>query len=670
MGCGSSSFFLTTTLVGALLSIFLLLQISGATRLGQRGSTDLPKGGGSINEAVFALRDRQEGGRRGRRTTTSTTSTTTITTAATSISIPDNVAQPAALLAPDDQTWFVASTSTPSNFPLVIKDTSRLPPLEIVIKPQAKVVLPCELGGNYSRLLPFARVSSRNYRMRPAKWLHNDVPVDMITIDTRTEMSGTGHRYIGDSSTAALHIDSARLEDDGIWKCTIENDHDELLFGRTVKLVILEAPRGTYLLIDGRRLDPGNQFVPVKEGSELTLECAAEGGNPPSVLSWGMTLSQTTSEGPEQPPDNLTVVPSTRAGHSGAHLKVQRGHHNATIICTARHVTLNVPMNASILLDVQYTPSFAITRLPGFGNPIFEGMAVSLKCDVDSNPSSLPIWQCDNEAPPVEQSDDGWLNYTKISRNDSGWYKCYTRHTLGVFSSIGYFLVVRANPDIEMEAEALNGEATDSRKMEVQIGGAVTLECDGGCWGHGSAMDPAGSGLLALNRVVYQDAGEYRCVAPDRKLQDTWRAQLPYHIKVTGRPMVNPTMQSVSAKEGDALEVAVEFCAEPSYTKLLWLSSESVYVPGGNARDDVRVLEVENGEINACFKTTLQIDAVQLSHSGEWMLIVRSPAGVADASVSVSVTRTSSFSGDCISNSNIATLFLCLVFITLYPQQR
>lgn len=40
------------------------------------------------------------------------------------------------------------------------------------------------------------------------------------------------------------------------------------------------------------------------------------------------------------------------------------------------------------------TPSFAITRLPGFGNPIFEGMAVSLKCDVDSNPSSLPIWQC------------------------------------------------------------------------------------------------------------------------------------------------------------------------------------------------------------------------------------------------------------------------------------
>lgn len=93
--------------------------------------------------------------------------------------------------------------------------------------------------------------------------------------------------------------------------------------------------------------------MPVKEGSELILECAAEGGNPPPVLAWGMTLSQATLDGPEQPPDNLTVSPSMTGGSSRAHLKVLRGHHNATIACVARHVTLTVPMNASILLDVQ-----------------------------------------------------------------------------------------------------------------------------------------------------------------------------------------------------------------------------------------------------------------------------------------------------------------------------
>ena len=89
---------------------------------------------------------------------------------------------------------------------------------------------------------------------------------------------------------------------------------------------------------------------------------------------------------------------------------------------------------------------------------------------------------------------------------------------------------------MEMEAKALNGETADYRRMEVQIGGAVTLECDGGCWGHGPNMTPIGGpGPLALNNVVYQDAGEYRCVAPDRNLQGNWRAQLPYHIKVTGK---------------------------------------------------------------------------------------------------------------------------------------
>lgn len=60
---------------------------------------------------------------------------------------------------------------------------------------------------------------------------------------------------------------------------------------------------------------------------------------------------------------------------------------------------------------------------------------------VDDNESSFSV--ADNSAPPVEQTDDGWLNFTKISRNDSGWYKCYTKHTLGLFTSAGYFLFVR-----------------------------------------------------------------------------------------------------------------------------------------------------------------------------------------------------------------------------------
>lgn len=113
---------------------------------------------GSVNEAgVFALRGRQEGNRRSRRTTTSTTSTTT--SDSTLIPLPDEVAQPAALLAPEEESWSISSSTT-TNVPLPSDTaaTSANPPLELVVKPHSKVILPCELEGNYSRLLlPGAR---------------------------------------------------------------------------------------------------------------------------------------------------------------------------------------------------------------------------------------------------------------------------------------------------------------------------------------------------------------------------------------------------------------------------------------------------------------------------------------------------------------------------------
>lgn len=54
---------------------------------------------------------------------------------------------------------------------------------------------------------------------------------------------------------------------------------------------------------------------------------------------------------------------------------------------------IDIGTDTNCLIPVSDTPSFAITRLPGFGIPIVEGMCVSLKCEVDSNPASTPIWQ-------------------------------------------------------------------------------------------------------------------------------------------------------------------------------------------------------------------------------------------------------------------------------------
>lgn len=55
--------------------------------------------------------------------------------------------------------------------------------------------------------------------------------------------------------------------------------------------VFTDRPKAPYLLIDSRRLDAGNIFVPVKENSELNLACVSEGGNPRPTLTWEVLLS-------------------------------------------------------------------------------------------------------------------------------------------------------------------------------------------------------------------------------------------------------------------------------------------------------------------------------------------------------------------------------------------
>lgn len=54
---------------------------------------------------------------------------------------------------------------------------------------------------------------------------------------------------------------------------------------------LADRPKAPYLLIDSRRLDAGNIFIPVKENSELSLACVSEGGNPKPVLTWEILLS-------------------------------------------------------------------------------------------------------------------------------------------------------------------------------------------------------------------------------------------------------------------------------------------------------------------------------------------------------------------------------------------
>lgn len=76
--------------------------------------------------------------------------------------------------------------------------------------------------------------------------------------------------------------------------------------------------------------------------------------------------------------------------------------------------------------------------------------------------------------------------------------------------------------------------------------------------------------------------------------------------------MVDPLSQTMTTNEGDSLDVTVEFCAEPNYTKVLWISEERVYLPGGELRDGVRALPIEVREPTSVYSRILSYALGQL----------------------------------------------------------
>ncbi|XP_037888310.1 uncharacterized protein LOC119636778 isoform X1 [Glossina fuscipes] len=497
-------------------------------------------------------------------------------------------------------------------------------------------------------------------------WYKNGQVVHAMDRTTRV----TDYRFIKEAN-GALTITNVMLEDDGKWQCEAENTRQYTLNARPVKLVVLDRPKPPYLLIDSRRLDAGNIFVPVKENSELNLACVSEGGNPKPTLTWEVLLSpgvdrhaQKVSvedmelEEIKNEKDKNTYKINSGA-KSEARLKaVYRTHHNARILCVMEHPTLKIRQNASLLLDVQYTPSFAISRTPGFGYPLREGIEVSLKCDVDSNPPSTPRWQKDDGEPPVPQTGDGFLNFTSIRREHSGWYKCTSRHLNFQYSSIGYYLSVRydsvdvtSEPDDQDMSVAASSHNPNKGQLEVQLGGAVTLQCPQGslgCWSH---LDPVtarlrglGHGLstptgqFSLKDVVYQDAGTYKCIGQSPMNKKKLEVLQTVAVTVKGAPTVVARNSTPVAYPGSPLHLAVEFCANPPAHAARWLHGDRVYTPGNQYGNTVLAYGVTDLPTPYCKEARLTYVSMHERVPRTFYFIVSSPGGVAEAIFKVNFT--------------------------------
>ncbi|CAG0897413.1 unnamed protein product [Darwinula stevensoni] len=134
-------------------------------------------------------------------------------------------------------------------------------------------------------------------------------------------------------------------------------------------------------------------------------------------------------------------------------------------------LTVNVSRNR----HGQNFPEFLISREPEFGHPLFEGMKVSLNCEVDANPVSTPLWIKSSHSREEVRGENGLLYFDAVVPDDSGWYKCMTSHALGNFSSLGYLLNIMP-VDVEKENEHIGEESTEKSKEAIQLPGDFIVE--------------------------------------------------------------------------------------------------------------------------------------------------------------------------------------------------
>ncbi|CAH2235189.1 jg10441 [Pararge aegeria aegeria] len=292
------------------------------------------------------------------------------------------------------------------------------------------------------------------------------------------------------------------------WRCSGRDKAGRTVTGEPTRLLIYEPVRSVYLAVDGRRLDAGNTWVPVRDKTVLEVRCVAEGGVPPPELSWRL----------------LALEPALD------HRPYLRIHH------TNYSVEFDMPKR-SFDFDIWYSvrsrhappadpPSFVISRWPGFGVSLWAGGAAALRCDVDANPPARAAWMRDTDRvssspTPLETgAEDGaalgsaTLRWVRLSESHAGWYRCRARWMDIEYSSIGYYLNVLASDENTQSATepGEKDEEPDHQKVEVPLGGNVQLHCPKGsvgCWWRrvvGNASDawaPAGShhahGVLGMH---------------------------------------------------------------------------------------------------------------------------------------------------------------------------
>uniref|UniRef100_A0A6B0VFN9 Putative receptor mediating netrin-dependent axon guidance n=1 Tax=Ixodes ricinus TaxID=34613 RepID=A0A6B0VFN9_IXORI len=303
-------------------------------------------------------------------------------------------------------------------------------------------------------------VTAGNTAVVPCKLPHSIPPAVSEFIFTNSSVNKTTGRY-HIMPSGSLQIHSSTIWDSGVYVCTA---HNPLIRKRVT------ASHKVFLTVHEPAAEEPPTFTSVPPqlvnavtGSNVTVECAAN-GNPPPNITW-------SKEGGH--------LPRTRHRVVLGNLEIVSVHFrdNGHYICSASN-RLNTIFASKTKLVVQELPHIVTPLQNQF---VLHGGELRLQCSVQGNP--LPVVHWLHNGKRVHHTshitvEDNAIHVKRMTKHQSGIYQCFATNFLGTVSSSARISVLALNESRildksvyvddgeENEQHSINGAAENAGKKK------------------------------------------------------------------------------------------------------------------------------------------------------------------------------------------------------------
>lgn len=496
--------------------------------------------------------------------------------------------------------------------------------------------------------------------------------------------SGCAHCQldISNDGQASLTINRVSIKDQGHWQCwRLDSQGKVKLKIPIIQLIITNSPELPILIVNDKELLGGNNLdatITIKENELITFKCLIKGAQTPvDYVHWMLDSSQNVTHLSQlmmeySPQENNYLTQSVLK------LNATKSMNLKSISCLSNHQLWLTPMTVTAFMNVLYEPSFTISREPGFGILVNEGMTVILKCEIDSNPSSQPIWikDADNktanaanqqlqtgsvapitgsEPTVLETQEDGSVVFQPAQRADTGWYRCKTENKYGNFSSFGYYLNVRAAPATgSSQAATLTPAPYTKASRHHQPVQSIQQQ-----------QQQQVDSFSSANRVM---APNQPVAAPSRASQQLSNMMNndqpslfpmlprpspnnlvsggeqgakcpPASGKVDGFPQIDHPVSTVNAVLGRPLVLPLRFCCNPGPARLFWIHRHLAMIPGRMFGPYITRDIYTTYNSFYCYESTFEIEAVKPEDIGTVYVFVSNDKGHAGAQINIQLAN-------------------------------